>query len=83
MVARAVIMVGSTFGKDSEKQEIADVLVSSQVINYGPKRVGEKINYRGAHVEPGLTLSIPKAVTVNGLATLPRAEPIGIYRRLA
>lgn len=54
---RAVIMVGFAYGKDSEQQKIADVLVSLQVINCGPKRVGKRIIYRGARVEPGLTLS--------------------------
>lgn len=55
-IPRVVVMVGFAYGKDSEKQKIADILVSSQVINLGPKRRGKKTIYRGARVEPGPTL---------------------------
>ncbi len=40
----AVIMVGIAFGKDAEKQEIGNVLVSEQVIPYGPERIGPTAN---------------------------------------
>ena len=44
---RAIIMLGIAFGKDPEKQRIADVLVASQIIPYEKQRVQEeKIIYR-------------------------------------
>ena len=36
----AIIMVGIAFGKDPSRQGIGDVLVSSQVICYEPRRLG-------------------------------------------
>jgi nucleoside phosphorylase len=48
---RAVIMVGIAFGRDSEKQRIADVIVASQVISYAEQRVGDHIHYRGPIAE--------------------------------
>lgn len=55
---KAVIMVGIAFGKDPEKQAIADVLVSSQVICYGQRRVGKgnKVVYRGPITPCGAAL---------------------------
>lgn len=38
---RAVLMIGIAFGKDPTRQNIADVLVASQIISYEPQRVGE------------------------------------------
>ncbi|KYC37020.1 hypothetical protein WA1_46090 [Scytonema hofmannii PCC 7110] len=45
---RAVIMVGIAFGKDPNKQKIADVLVASQIISYEQQRIGEEIVYRSS-----------------------------------
>lgn len=55
---KAVIMVGIAFGKDREKQKIADVLVSSQVICYGLKaiRPDGTVQHRGDHAPAGLKL---------------------------
>lgn len=55
---KAVIMVGIAFGKDREKQKIADVLVSSQVICYGLKaiRPDGTIQHRGDYAPAGLKL---------------------------
>ena len=39
---RAIIMVGIAFGKDKTKQNIADVLVTSEIIPYEPQRVGNQ-----------------------------------------
>lgn len=44
---RAIIMAGIAFGKDPTNQEVADVLVASQVISYEQQRVGEEIIERG------------------------------------
>lgn len=54
---RAIIMVGIAFGKDPEKQRIADVLVASQIISYEQQRVGEeKIVSRGTIPPSNTTL---------------------------
>ncbi|NJN11049.1 MAG: hypothetical protein HC815_24925 [Richelia sp. RM1_1_1] len=54
---RAIVMVGIAFGKDPEKQRIADVLVASQIISYEQQRVGEeKIVYRGSIPPSNTTL---------------------------
>jgi nucleoside phosphorylase/HEAT repeat protein len=53
---KAVIMVGFAYGQDSEKQKIADVLISTQVINLGLKRIGKTTVQRGPRPEPGQTL---------------------------
>ncbi len=45
---RAIIMIGIAFGRDAEKQQIADVLVASEIIAYESQRVGEEIVYRGS-----------------------------------
>ncbi len=45
---RGIIMVGIAFGKDSSKQKIGDVLVSSQIISYEPAKITENnIQFRG------------------------------------
>jgi nucleoside phosphorylase len=44
---RAVIMVGIAFGKDPQKQAMADVMVASQIISYEQQRVGDRIIFRG------------------------------------
>jgi nucleoside phosphorylase len=49
---RAIVMVGIALGKDPEKQEIADVLVASQVISYEPQRVGEKQTVNRGPISP-------------------------------
>ncbi|MUH00836.1 hypothetical protein F7734_54635 [Scytonema sp. UIC 10036] len=53
---RAMIMVGIAFGKDPNKQKIADVLVASQIISYEQQRVGEEIVYRGSIPPSNTTL---------------------------
>ncbi len=55
---RAVIMVGIAFGKDPDKQKIADVLISSQIICYGAQRVGvgQETIHRGPVVPCGAAL---------------------------
>jgi len=55
---KAVIMVGIAFGKNRKKQKIADVLVSSKVICYGPQaiRPDGTIEHRGDIAPAGLKL---------------------------
>jgi nucleoside phosphorylase len=54
---KAVIMVGIAFGKDSKKQNVADVLIADQIISYELQRVGKKETiYRGSKREVGETL---------------------------
>lgn len=53
---RAIIMVGIAFGKDPDKQKIADVLVASQIISYEQQRLGEQIIFRGAVPPSNTTL---------------------------
>ena len=43
---RAIIMPGIAFGKDPNKQKMADVLVASQIIPYEKQRRGEKTIFR-------------------------------------
>jgi nucleoside phosphorylase len=46
---KVVIMVGIAFGRDPQKQNMADVLVATQIISYEPQRVGKDgIIYRGS-----------------------------------
>ncbi|WP_460204632.1 5'-methylthioadenosine/S-adenosylhomocysteine nucleosidase family protein [Scytonema sp. NUACC21] len=53
---KVVIMVGIAFGKDPNKQNIADVLVASQIISYEQQRLGEEIVYRGSIPPSNTTL---------------------------
>lgn len=53
---RAAIMVGVAFGKDPEKQQIADVLVASQIIPYERVRIGDEQIFRGAIPPSNATL---------------------------
>jgi nucleoside phosphorylase/DNA-binding response OmpR family regulator len=43
---KVIIMIGIAFGKDAQKQKIADVLVATQIIPYELQKVGERIEYR-------------------------------------
>lgn len=47
---RGIIMVGIAFGKDSSKQKIGDVLVSSQIISYEPAKITENNIHRGPNI---------------------------------
>lgn len=53
---KAIIMIGIAFGRDSNKQKIADVLVSSAIICYELQRVGEEKTHRGLIVPSDRTL---------------------------
>lgn len=53
---KVVIMVGIAFGKDEEKQNIGDVLVAEEIINYEPQRVGEPVIHRGNHPPSNQTI---------------------------
>jgi len=44
---RAIIMIGLAFGKDRNKQRIADVIVASQIVSYEQQRIGAEIAFRG------------------------------------
>ncbi|MCI0643842.1 MAG: hypothetical protein L0346_03015 [Chloroflexi bacterium] len=52
----AVIMAGIAFGRDSDKQKMADVLVATQIISYEPQRVGERTIFRGSITPSNVTL---------------------------
>lgn len=53
---KAIIMVGIAFGKDSEKQNIGDVIVADMIIQYESKKISnDKIEYRGPK-QPSSTL---------------------------
>jgi len=53
---RAVLMTGVAFGADPKTQQIGDVLVADQIINYEPERVGSTSQFRGDPIvsAPGL-----------------------------
>jgi nucleoside phosphorylase len=61
---RAVVMVGIAFGKDPEKQKIADVLVASQVISYEPQRVGVQQTAQRGPITPSDATLLNRFVTV-------------------
>lgn len=54
--AVAIIMVGISFGRDPNKQNIGDVLISSKVVPYEPQRVGKVVIHRGNETSSGIVL---------------------------
>lgn len=47
---KAVIMVGTAFGKNPDEQNIGDVLVATEVVDYDSRRIGsDRTIFRGNH----------------------------------
>ena len=49
----AVIMVGIAFGTDQDKQRIGDILVSRQIVDYEPQRVGTSADHTVVNIPRG------------------------------
>ncbi|MCA9924645.1 MAG: hypothetical protein KC421_19855 [Anaerolineales bacterium] len=53
---RAIIMPGIAFGKDPDKQKIADVMVASKIVPYEKQRRGQQTIFRAAIPPSDVTL---------------------------
>jgi len=76
---RAVIMIGIAFGKDPQKQAMADVMVASQIISYEQQRVGDKVIFHGPITPTNATLLNRFANAYNWRFARPNGEVCKIH----
>jgi nucleoside phosphorylase len=62
---KAIIMVGIAFGKDPNKQKIADVLVASAIIPYENQRIGDEKIFRSP-IPPSNTILLNRFENAHG-----------------
>jgi len=74
-----VIMIGIAFGKDPQKQAMADVMVASQIISYEQQRVGDKVIFHGPITPTNATLLNRFANAYNWRFARPNGEVCKIH----